>query len=206
MTIMGRTDVVVRAVPVASYFWSGVLSDPQVSGSVLQQCREYRRSAGGKKESALFDDPSGIESRARVGQALILCVVSLRPCSASQTRFKVQGDGNVGGRFHETHAEKTGLLLPRHRFGGDRARGGAGDQDISKGEDLLKNKQYKEARALLEAGIQKDPLNVQAHLSLAEACRSLIASAKGGDPVSGREIYVNTCIRYHGIDGKERWE
>jgi mono/diheme cytochrome c family protein len=26
--------------------------------------------------------------------------------------------------------------------------------------------------------------------------------AKGGDPVSGREIYVNTCIRCHGIDGK----
>lgn len=25
---------------------------------------------------------------------------------------------------------------------------------------------------------------------------------KGGDPVSGREIYVNTCIRCHGIDGK----
>jgi len=28
------------------------------------------------------------------------------------------------------------------------------------------------------------------------------ALAKGGDPVSGREIYVNTCIRCHGIDGK----
>ena len=27
-------------------------------------------------------------------------------------------------------------------------------------------------------------------------------TAKGGDPVSGREIYVNTCIRCHGIDGK----
>lgn len=30
----------------------------------------------------------------------------------------------------------------------------------------------------------------------------LVTSAKGGDPVSGREIYVNTCIRCHGIDGK----
>lgn len=30
----------------------------------------------------------------------------------------------------------------------------------------------------------------------------LIASVKGGDAVSGREIYVNTCIRCHGIDGK----
>lgn len=28
------------------------------------------------------------------------------------------------------------------------------------------------------------------------------ALTKGGDPVSGREIYVNTCIRCHGIDGK----
>jgi mono/diheme cytochrome c family protein len=30
----------------------------------------------------------------------------------------------------------------------------------------------------------------------------LTVSAKSGDPVSGREIYVNTCIRCHGIDGK----
>jgi len=28
------------------------------------------------------------------------------------------------------------------------------------------------------------------------------AAAKEGDAVSGREIYVNTCIRCHGIDGK----
>lgn len=32
--------------------------------------------------------------------------------------------------------------------------------------------------------------------------KDLITSTKGGDPVSGREIYVNTCIRCHGIDGK----
>lgn len=32
--------------------------------------------------------------------------------------------------------------------------------------------------------------------------KELGAAAKGGDPVSGREIYVNTCIRCHGIDGK----
>jgi mono/diheme cytochrome c family protein len=32
--------------------------------------------------------------------------------------------------------------------------------------------------------------------------KELVTSAKGGDPVSGREIYVNTCIRCHGIDGK----
>ncbi len=32
--------------------------------------------------------------------------------------------------------------------------------------------------------------------------KDLTASPKGGDPVSGREIYVNTCIRCHGIDGK----
>lgn len=28
------------------------------------------------------------------------------------------------------------------------------------------------------------------------------ASAKDYDPVTGREIYSNTCIRCHGIDGK----
>lgn len=32
--------------------------------------------------------------------------------------------------------------------------------------------------------------------------RDLPASEKGGDPVSGREIYVNASIRCHGIDGK----
>lgn len=32
--------------------------------------------------------------------------------------------------------------------------------------------------------------------------KDLTASPKGGDPVTGREIYVNTCIRCHGIDGK----
>lgn len=32
--------------------------------------------------------------------------------------------------------------------------------------------------------------------------KDLPSATKGGDPVSGREIYVNTCIRCHGIDGK----
>lgn len=32
--------------------------------------------------------------------------------------------------------------------------------------------------------------------------KEMAASEKGGDRVSGREIYVNTCIRCHGIDGK----
>ncbi|UVT16101.1 MAG: cytochrome c [Nitrospira sp.] len=32
--------------------------------------------------------------------------------------------------------------------------------------------------------------------------KELAIIAKGGDPVSGREIYVNTCIRCHGIEGK----
>lgn len=32
--------------------------------------------------------------------------------------------------------------------------------------------------------------------------KDLSSSAKERDPVSGREIYVNTCIRCHGIDGK----
>ncbi|MBH0182049.1 MAG: cytochrome c [Nitrospira sp.] len=31
--------------------------------------------------------------------------------------------------------------------------------------------------------------------------KGLTSSGKGGDSVSGREIYVNTCIRCHGIDG-----
>jgi mono/diheme cytochrome c family protein len=31
--------------------------------------------------------------------------------------------------------------------------------------------------------------------------KELAVTTKGGDPVSGREIYVNTCIRCHGIDG-----
>ncbi len=54
---------------------------------------------------------------------------------------------------------------------------GADERDFSKGENLLKQKQYAEARASLKAGMQKDPSNVQAHLSLAEACRSLEAWA-----------------------------
>lgn len=32
--------------------------------------------------------------------------------------------------------------------------------------------------------------------------KDLPAAAKGGDPVTGREIYVNTCIQCHGINGK----
>ncbi|MFY4728003.1 hypothetical protein ACOSYY_02945, partial [Nitrospira sp. BLG_2] len=54
---------------------------------------------------------------------------------------------------------------------------GSGEQDFSKGENLLKQKLYAEARASLEAGIQKDPSNVQAHVNLAEACRSVEAWA-----------------------------
>ena len=52
-----------------------------------------------------------------------------------------------------------------------------GEQELSKGESLLKNKQYGEARATLEAGILKDPSNIQAHFNLAEACRGLEAWA-----------------------------
>jgi formylglycine-generating enzyme required for sulfatase activity len=50
---------------------------------------------------------------------------------------------------------------------------GTGEQDFAKGAALLKAKQYAEARASLEAGILKDPSNVQAHVNLAEACRSV---------------------------------
>ena len=31
--------------------------------------------------------------------------------------------------------------------------------------------------------------------------KDLTSAGKGGDSVSGQEIYVNTCIRCHGIDG-----
>lgn len=48
-----------------------------------------------------------------------------------------------------------------------------GDQDFAKGADLLKQKQYAEARAALEAGLMKSPSNAVAHFNLAEACRGL---------------------------------
>jgi mono/diheme cytochrome c family protein len=32
--------------------------------------------------------------------------------------------------------------------------------------------------------------------------KDLPAAAEAGDPISGREIYSNTCLRCHGIDGK----
>ena len=50
---------------------------------------------------------------------------------------------------------------------------GAGEQEFAKGLDLLKQKQYKEARAELEAGIRKNPSNALAHFYLAESCRGL---------------------------------
>ena len=50
---------------------------------------------------------------------------------------------------------------------------GAGEQEFAKGLDLLKQKQYKEARAELEAGIKKNPSNALAYYHLAEACRGL---------------------------------
>ena len=50
---------------------------------------------------------------------------------------------------------------------------GAGDQDLAKGAALLKQKQYAEARAALEAGLTKSPSSAVAHFNLAEACRGL---------------------------------
>ena len=43
---------------------------------------------------------------------------------------------------------------------------------------------------------------VSAGFSGGVGVKDLPAAAKEGDPVSGREIYVNICIRCHGIDGK----
>ncbi len=48
-----------------------------------------------------------------------------------------------------------------------------GEQDLIKGANHLKSKQYAEARAVLQTGIIKSPANVQAHFNLAEACRAL---------------------------------
>ncbi len=48
-----------------------------------------------------------------------------------------------------------------------------GDQDFAKGAALLKQKQYAEARAALEAGLTKSPSNAVAHFNLAEACGGL---------------------------------
>lgn len=42
---------------------------------------------------------------------------------------------------------------------------------------------------------------LSAGLSGGVGLKDLNSAAKGGDSVSGREIYVNTCIRCHGIDG-----
>ncbi|HKO30688.1 MAG TPA: SUMF1/EgtB/PvdO family nonheme iron enzyme [Nitrospiraceae bacterium] len=54
---------------------------------------------------------------------------------------------------------------------------GAGDKEFAKERDLLKQKQYPEARAALEALMKKDPSNAQTHFYLAEACRGLKAWA-----------------------------
>src|SRR5262245_41699894 len=53
----------------------------------------------------------------------------------------------------------------------------ADEEAFARGGDLLKKKQYPEARAALEAGIKKNPSNAQAHFNLAEACRGLKAWA-----------------------------
>ncbi len=55
------------------------------------------------------------------------------------------------------------------------------DQDLANGDRFLKNNQYAEARSALEAGIAKNPSNVQAHFNLAEACRGLKAWACAED-------------------------
>ena len=53
----------------------------------------------------------------------------------------------------------------------------ADDQELAKGQDLLKHKQYTEARTVLEASMKKNPSNARVHFYLAEACRGLKAWA-----------------------------
>ncbi len=48
-----------------------------------------------------------------------------------------------------------------------------GEAEFAKGWDLLKQRQYQEARAALEAGMKKNPSNALAHFYLAESCRGL---------------------------------
>src|SRR5262250_1370575 len=52
-----------------------------------------------------------------------------------------------------------------------------GEREFAKWTELLKNKQYQEARVALEAGVKKDPSNSYVHFYLAEACRGLKAWA-----------------------------
>lgn len=52
-----------------------------------------------------------------------------------------------------------------------------GEKEFAKWVDLLKKKQYLEERVALEAGVNKDPSNAQAHFYLAEACRGMKAWA-----------------------------
>jgi len=52
-----------------------------------------------------------------------------------------------------------------------------GEKEFAKWTELLKKKQYQEARVALEAGVKKDPSNSQTHFYLAEACRGLKAWA-----------------------------
>ena len=48
-----------------------------------------------------------------------------------------------------------------------------GEAEFAKGSDLLKQEQYAEARAALEAGMKKNASNALAHFYLAEACKGL---------------------------------
>ena len=52
-----------------------------------------------------------------------------------------------------------------------------GEKEFATWTELLKKKQYQEARVALEAGVKKDPSNSQAHFYLAEACRGVKAWA-----------------------------
>ena len=49
----------------------------------------------------------------------------------------------------------------------------SGEAEFAKGWDLLKQRQYQEARTALEGGMKKNPSNALAHFYLGDACRGL---------------------------------
>ncbi|MGH7181200.1 MAG: hypothetical protein ACREJN_04385 [Nitrospiraceae bacterium] len=85
----------------------------------------------------------------------------VRACDLGQgARLKSRRNHNREERFHETDAGDDALLclficleMTAHSVSAQAAH--ADDQEFAKRRDLLKQKQYADARAALEAGIKK---------------------------------------------------